>query len=158
MRVYLESGEHQYIYEVTKASNGTYIFQNEAGKTKEFFIRKLGDQHYYSQDKVKWNKIVPFKSQKHLNILNEDFKCYFGFKPSGANAADEGSLMAQMPGKVIKVMAEVGAEVKKGDPVIILEAMKMENELKAPKDGVIEQIHITEGQAVDAGESLISLK
>lgn len=72
--------------------------------------------------------------------------------------SDEKKLVSHMPGKIIKIMVQVGDMVSKGQGVIIMEAMKMENELKAPKDGKIKHIHIKEGQTVDAGENLILIE
>ncbi len=64
-------------------------------------------------------------------------------------------LRAQMPGKVIKLLVEQGAQVQTGQSLIVVEAMKMQNEMKSPKDGVVAKIHATEGATVAAGERLI---
>jgi len=63
-----------------------------------------------------------------------------------------------MPGKVVKVLVAVGDEVKSGQGVIVVEAMKMENELKSPKDGKVKTVAVKEGQAVEAGQSLVTLE
>ena len=62
---------------------------------------------------------------------------------------------APMPGMVFKILVEEGQEIKKGDPLIILEAMKMENVLKSPTDGVIKKIAVTQGVAVEKNQILI---
>lgn len=59
-----------------------------------------------------------------------------------------------MPGKVVRVLVEPGTEVKKGDGVIVVEAMKMQNEMKSPKDGVVREIRSSEGSTVNAGDVL----
>lgn len=59
-----------------------------------------------------------------------------------------------MPGKVVRVLVEPGAEVKKGDGIIVVEAMKMQNEMKSPKDGVVKEIRSSEGSTVNAGDVL----
>lgn len=59
-----------------------------------------------------------------------------------------------MPGKVVRVLVESGTIVEKGDGVIIVEAMKMQNEMKSPKDGVVKEIRTTEGATVNAGDVL----
>ena len=59
-----------------------------------------------------------------------------------------------MPGKVVRVLAEVGAEIKQGEGVIIVEAMKMQNEMKSPKDGTVKEIRYDEGATVNAGDVL----
>ena len=60
-----------------------------------------------------------------------------------------------MPGKIVKIHVQVGKQVAEGEPIVIVEAMKMENELRAPKTGQVSSIMIKEGQAVDAGTKLL---
>jgi biotin carboxyl carrier protein len=57
-----------------------------------------------------------------------------------------------MPGKVVRVLANVGASVQAGQGVLVIEAMKMQNEIRAPREGTIASIQVREGQAVNAGE------
>lgn len=64
---------------------------------------------------------------------------------------------APMPGLILQVEVEVGAEVKKGDTLLILEAMKMENVIKCPIDGVVSSIQIGVGDSVEKGKILIKL-
>ncbi|HTY19236.1 MAG TPA: biotin/lipoyl-containing protein [Myxococcota bacterium] len=61
---------------------------------------------------------------------------------------------AEMPGKVVKINVAVGSEVREGQGVVILEAMKMENEIPAPVDGVLREVAVTEGQTVEGGQLL----
>lgn len=66
-------------------------------------------------------------------------------------------IKAPMPGLILKISVELGQAIKKGDPVLILEAMKMENVFKSPADAVVKEIHINQGQAVEKGQVLITL-
>jgi len=66
-------------------------------------------------------------------------------------------LQAPMPGKIIDVMVEAGAEVKSGESVIILEAMKMQNEIVAPIDGKINKVHIKPNDIVNKDDILIEI-
>jgi biotin carboxyl carrier protein len=66
-----------------------------------------------------------------------------------------GQVQTQMPGAVVKILANVGDFVTKGQAVVVVEAMKMENEFKAPHDGTISKVMVTEGQTVDAGAVLL---
>lgn len=66
-------------------------------------------------------------------------------------------IKAPMPGLILKVLVTEGQAIKKGEPVLILEAMKMENVFKAPGDAVVKAIKIEERQAVEKGEILIEL-
>ena len=70
---------------------------------------------------------------------------------------DEGSLLAFMPGTILRVDVEPGQICNSGDVILILEAMKMENEIKAPCDCQIDSIHVEPGKSVNKGELLIQL-
>lgn len=76
-----------------------------------------------------------------------------GFDKMLAKGTNE--VKAPMPGLVLSIKVEAGQEVKKGDPVLILEAMKMENVIKSPTDGVVKEIKISERDAVDKNQTLI---
>ena len=64
-------------------------------------------------------------------------------------------LVAPMPGKVVKVLVQVGQPVERGAGLVVLEAMKMENEFRATGSGTVREIHVEPGQAVDAGALLV---
>lgn len=67
-------------------------------------------------------------------------------------------LTAPIPGRVVKVLAPEGTEVQRGDGVVVLEAMKMENELKSPRDGVVASVAVQEGQGVEGGALLATIE
>ncbi|MGA8596783.1 MAG: biotin/lipoyl-containing protein [Bryobacteraceae bacterium] len=67
-------------------------------------------------------------------------------------------LRALMPGKVVKLLVKEGDEVSAGTGLIVVEAMKMQNEMKSPKDGRVGRIHVGEGSAVGAGEALLVIE
>ena len=73
--------------------------------------------------------------------------------PAEVGAGDT-AVNSPMPGKIIKVIAEAGKAVKKGDVLMILEAMKMQNEITAPVDGTLKSINVAAGQSVKPGEVL----
>ncbi|MBI4487319.1 MAG: acetyl-CoA carboxylase biotin carboxyl carrier protein subunit [Acidobacteria bacterium] len=74
---------------------------------------------------------------------------------SGRQATGPQRLVAAMPGKVVRVLASPGDVVRAGQGLIVLEAMKMENELRAPRDGTVTAVHAREGMSVDAGTLLV---
>lgn len=74
-----------------------------------------------------------------------------------AGSAGAVSVTAPMPGNILDVKASVGASVKSGDTLCILEAMKMENEIVAPQDGTIASVNCAKGDVVNAGDLLVSL-
>jgi pyruvate carboxylase subunit B len=75
-----------------------------------------------------------------------------------ADEAVDKVVSAPMPGLVVKIEVEVGQSVRAGQGLVIVEAMKMENELKAPADGVVAKILVSERQTVDKGAPLIVLE
>ena len=74
--------------------------------------------------------------------------------PAPVTAAAGEQVTAPMPGTILKVNVTQGAAVKKGDILVVLEAMKMENEILAPKDGTVAQIAVSKGATVDTGALL----
>ncbi|MGQ9566046.1 MAG: biotin/lipoyl-containing protein [Candidatus Bathyarchaeales archaeon] len=71
---------------------------------------------------------------------------------------DKGAIIASMPGRVVAVKVKRGDRVKAGDVVCILEAMKMENEILAPRAGAVQEVNVLEGASVERGQVLIRLK
>jgi biotin carboxyl carrier protein len=67
-------------------------------------------------------------------------------------------LHAPMPGLVVKILRAVGEKVRKGEPLLVVEAMKMENELKSPTDGTIKEIAAVVGRPVDKGAVLVKFQ
>ena len=71
-------------------------------------------------------------------------------------AANAGGMVStQMPGRVVRVLVQAGDVVRKGQPLVVIEAMKMENELKSPIDGTVGEVYVAEATAVDTGARLI---
>lgn len=80
--------------------------------------------------------------------------------PAPAPAAPSGNdetLVAPMPGNILKLLVSVGDTVAFEQPLVILEAMKMENELVAPLAGQVKAIHVSEGSSIDVGKPIITI-
>lgn len=79
--------------------------------------------------------------------------------PKAAAPATAGSVSvdAPMPGNILDIKVANGASVKAGDVLIILEAMKMENDIVAPQDGTVASINVNKGDTVEAGQTLVTL-
>ena len=73
----------------------------------------------------------------------------------GAHASGPQRVIAPMPGKVVRVLVKAGDEVKARQGLVVVEAMKMENELRAARDGRVREVSVREGQSVDAGAVLL---
>lgn len=68
------------------------------------------------------------------------------------------AIKAPMPGTILSIKVSPGTSVKKGDTLVILEAMKMENEISAPRDGVVSEVIVTTGASVSTGDVLLAIK
>ena len=77
-----------------------------------------------------------------------------GATGSGGHAHGASEIVAPMPGKVVRVLVEAGAEVEAGAGVVVVEAMKMQNEMKSPKAGRVASVQVREGATVNAGDVL----
>ena len=89
----------------------------------------------------------------YTTILSEKYANRKPYKP-----ADPKIILGFIPGTVLDINIKAGDKVKKGDVLMILEAMKMKNRLKAPYDGVIKSIRVTTGTRVKKGEPLIEME
>jgi biotin carboxyl carrier protein len=80
-----------------------------------------------------------------------------GERPAERRASGPHRLVAPMPGRVVRVLVAPEAEVSAGEGLVVVEAMKMENELRAPRAGRVASVEVREGQAVDTGALLLVL-
>ena len=136
----------------------TTLVDNAIVNSERIYIRKLGGSFFSSVDGVVWNKVA--KQELPKKILNVDrvFSVYRGFLPSGLSGGSSGELLTKMPGKVVKISVSVGDRVAKGQQLLVLEAMKMENEIKSNMDGVIKNIYVKEGDALQSGVLMIEME
>ena len=79
-------------------------------------------------------------------------------KSGGSEGSAAREVKAAMPGKVVRVLAQAGEEVEAGQGLLILEAMKMQNELKSPRAGVVAAVRVQEGNTVTSGQVLVTLE
>jgi biotin carboxyl carrier protein len=83
-----------------------------------------------------------------------DPRAWKGRRHGTLEAEGRQQIVAPMPGKVIRLLVNAGDEVEVAQGLVIVEAMKMQNEIRSPKKGKVERLHVKEGQAVNAGEVL----
>ncbi len=149
--------------------NGTDLLVN--GTKKVFDLKKLhpGSYHLLSNG-ISYNVEVissNSKEKKHIirlngKVLNIQMRDRYDdlLKELGMDASSAlrvGDLKAPMPGLVVNIPVKEGDLVKKGDTLVILEAMKMENALKATVDATVKKVAVTKGKVVDKNEVLIYL-
>ena len=129
-RVSARIGARSYDLEVREIESGFYLF---------FF----GD------------KVREFRVDEKIQII--DPKRLRSGQNSGGHHHGVAQIVAPMPGKVVKVQVEAGAEVEKGVGVVVVEAMKMQNEMKSPRAGVVVSVNVKPGDTVNAGDVLFVL-
>jgi biotin carboxyl carrier protein len=161
MRTYLvDNDKNEYIVDLIKTRSHSAemaefefrtIKDNQEVNKETVFIRKLADQYFASTDGVKWNKLARQDSPSVMLNVDKVYKLYHGYKPSSLGGDNSGGLFTQMPGKVVKILSKVGDRVEKGQTLLILEAMKMENEIKSGVKGVVKAVHVKTGDALDNG-------
>ena len=136
----------KYDLEVGEPLPGVYLFKNDGkvteasvtGTTKE--IRKVGI------------------GSNDFEIRIADPKQLRGSVYGGDSGEGSSQIKTAMPGKVVRILVNVGDEVSNGDGVIVVEAMKMQNELKSHRDGTIKEIRASEGENVNAGDVLVVIE
>ncbi len=100
-----------------------------------------------------WGYLVSMGAGRYEVALS-----YGALAPARHPAGGEARLMAPMPGKVVRILVEPGQVVGVAQGLVVVEAMKMENELKATRGGTVREIHVREGQAVEGGALLLVLE
>ncbi|HEX6990711.1 MAG TPA: biotin/lipoyl-containing protein [Gemmatimonadales bacterium] len=93
-----------------------------------------------------------------VEVLDQRSRHIRSLSGTAAGQGSGGVLKAPMPGLVVRVQVEPGQQVQAGAPLVVLEAMKMENQLKAPAAGMIAEVRVVAGAAVEKGQVLVMLK
>ncbi|MEP7213620.1 MAG: biotin/lipoyl-containing protein [Acidobacteriota bacterium] len=143
-RVFANIDGREYDVEVSEPEPGVYLIKN-AGKVYEVSI---------SQDASAPGVMNASLENHTFPVRITDPKRLRGAADADGVLDGPAEIKTAMPGKVVRVLVAAGAEVEKGDGVVVVEAMKMQNELKAPKSGKIKEIRVSEGSTVAAGETL----
>jgi biotin carboxyl carrier protein len=131
----------------------------EADRTFNKLLMLLDSRSYDTEVFRDNGRTSVFLLGRRFDCVVEDERLATIRRVAGAAAAGSGcEIRAPMPGLVVRIVKEAGEKVKRGESVIIVEAMKMENELPAPEDGVVKDVRVETGQAVDKGELLIVLE
>ena len=112
----------------------------EADTAEKAFIIRINNNNYNVQLKDRYDELLQSLGMDSLHDQKE------------------AEIKAPMPGRVLDIMLCVGSAVVKGDGVLVLEAMKMENVIKSPTDGVIKKIAVEKGWAVEKGEVLVEFE
>jgi len=114
--------------------------------------KETASQNKGEMQKMRFNTFV-VDGDKYRTLLTEKFK-----NRKKWEYPDERKIYSEIPGTIIKIHVEEGQEVKEGDLMMILEAMKMKNKILFTSDGVVKKIHIKESDKIPKGKLIMELK
>jgi len=115
----------------------------------------LGGQAFEVHVTPSLNGTIKLQSGPHEFVAElRDPRAWEGRRHGAAELEGRQQIVAPMPGKVIRVLVRAGDSVEAGQGLVVVEAMKMQNEIRSPKTGKVERLQVREGQAVNAGELL----
>jgi biotin carboxyl carrier protein len=119
------------------------------------FLLKSGENIYEAAVSLKTDgSYLATIRGTEVELELNDPKRLRGGAGSGDDAGETAEIRSAMPGKIVRVIAAAGDAIKKGDGVLVVEAMKMQNELRSPRDGVVKEIAVNENDTVSAGQLL----
>jgi acetyl/propionyl-CoA carboxylase alpha subunit len=159
----VDGGEQEYIVNLKEEKHNQFTIDID-GRTHEVDFAMAGDSVYSIIIDGKSYAMEINEKGDNFDILMDDGDAFDveildemkRLMKMRHSAGLEGRQVveAQMPGYIWKILVEKGQEVKAGEPLMILVAMKMENEIKAPKDGVVEELFIELDQTITTGDRL----
>ena len=130
----------------SEIKKGTYLFKTESGVFEAYVAPKSATEFEVSV------------GTDSFNISLYDPKSLQGAIVSAGTHDGVAEIKSAMPGKVVKILVKAGDEVAIGDGVVVVEAMKMQNELKSPKDGIVGLVSVAEEDRVNAGDLLLTIE
>jgi biotin carboxyl carrier protein len=154
--------DRQYVIEINR--EGRIVFE---GETRAVDFKVLDDGALYSLliDQESYEALVERRRGDYYVLMHGDLYSVHvadereqrlaraTFVPPSGDL----SITAPMPGLIVEVPVREGQEVDEGDNLVVLESMKMGNELKAPRDGVVKHVHVKAGDSVDQDQTLVVL-
>ena len=123
------------------------------GETRKVIVN--GEEFEVELDQDGENWIATVQGQRFEITVPDSGPAPKKRRSSGGKSKKSGKVSANIPGKVVTVEVEIGQVVEEGQVVMILEAMKMQNEIQAPVGGTVTEIHCEEGQSIEANVPLL---
>ncbi|HQU92216.1 MAG TPA: biotin/lipoyl-binding protein [Pyrinomonadaceae bacterium] len=143
-KVFAKVDDREYELEASEPEPNVYLLKH-AGNIYEFYVAPAVQSG---------SPQIVSSRNSDVEVALVDPKRLRGSAGAGGIADGLAEIKTMMPGKVVRLIANVGNAVEKGDAVLVVEAMKMQNDLKAPKAGIVKDIKVSEGSTVSAGDVL----
>ena len=153
-------------YELELRRDGPRVFAAVDGRTYELEAREFGSGEYLLVDADRIYECGISKNREHREVFSVnvstqtyairliDPKRLRSAQSPGGHDHGSAQIVAPMPGKVVRVLVGVGAQVEAGAGIIVVEAMKMQNEMRSPKAGAVVALNAEAGATVNAGDVL----
>lgn len=164
MKLQAHVGEQQ--FDVIIEQHGERVVATVAGRTYELELQDHGGTgsvllhgtkvfaNTVTNNAEQSNEFAVQLRGKNFEVAIVDPKRLRSGQAAGGTDHGAAKVVAAMPGKVVRVLVEVGAEVAMGDGIVVVEAMKMQNEMKSPKAGTVVTLNAASGVTVNAGDVL----
>lgn len=136
-----------YELDLLKVKAGVWSVLNKGKSTRVETIKSDHPKKYF---------VNTIDNSFEVEIVDSESK-YIRSRDKGAAADAQNQISVPMPGKIVKVLVNVGDEVNNGDTLVIVSAMKMESEYKAERDGVVKEVLVKDEDTVDGGQVMVVL-
>jgi 3-methylcrotonyl-CoA carboxylase alpha subunit len=148
------------VFEVAGRREGAHVIVSTAGGERVFAWEELGPGEYLLRENGRQHRCVVGRAGDDwwLWIAGHIHQLQLVTDARKRAAAPPGELTSPMPGQVLKVFVAPGQAVAKDQPLLVLEAMKMQYEIVAPRDGIVARVHAAAGTQVAGGVGLVTLE
>lgn len=145
-RLFARVDSRNYALDASEPEPNVFLLKHE-GKVFEVFVSPQKNANYAVR-----------AGSAELDVAISDPKRLRGSSAGADDASGKAEIKTAMPGKVVRILKSAGDAVEKGEGVIVVEAMKMQNEMKSPKDGSVKETRVAEGDTVSAGDVLVVIE
>lgn len=142
-KVSVRVADREYDLDVSEPEPGIFLIKND-GKIYETAVSNAPENQF---------RVRLRNTEFEVSIT--DPKRLRGSSSDSEHTSGKAEIKTAMPGKVVRILKTAGDSVQKGDGLIVVEAMKMQNEMRSPKDGTIGEIKVAEGATVSSGDVLV---
>ena len=136
-------------YELIEVKNNSYILKLNKKQYQVDLIDK---------NKESYELLINNEQRNSIARSSLEHKAMKLIEQANVKTHHHTEMKAPMPGMILKIKKKTGDKIMQGESILILEAMKMENDLKSPASGIIKEINVTEGRAVEKGTKLFSIE
>jgi len=151
----VEVGDKKYRVEIREGSNGTYLVKVN---NKDIIVRVSSEAEIIQEPKISEVEAPPgSEATQGTSLVETGLEQVLEIRgpevPSGATI-----ISSEIPGRILKVLVTEGSKVGVGDTVVTIESMKMELEIKSPRNGTVEKIYVRPGDTINVGDKIALIK